>query len=472
MYGGGLRADGAFYYQLGGKWIPLRKVMVFLVIILFFSTVSFAAVNTAFFVSDRICQGVKVGGVAVGGLSVAAARERIAQEYARITAGAPLVYEYDNLTWPIKQSDIDLQVDIEAMADEAYAVGRTGGIFRQLRERYLTINQGRELPLLVKYDETKLAAVVRRMAQDIDVPAQDAGLYVDGAEVVLRPEVIGRQTDIARTLADSNALLRRQLPVRQQVTVREIMPLIRTADLADIDGLVASFTTKFDTADENRVQNIALAAHSIDGVLVKDGEEFSFNRLVGPRLADLGYKEAPVFIDGELVPDWGGGVCQVSSTLYNAALLSGMDIVTRTAHPRPPAYVPLGQDATVADNLIDFAFKNATGYNIYIRSEVGDGQVSIFVYGHRDEDPPDFYIVNSERKILEPNTIIKQDPSLAVGEQIVEAEGQRGFRVTTYRVKTWHNQEVGRELLATDEYKPQDRVIRIGTKTSDRQPNK
>ncbi len=150
-----------------------------------------------------------------------------------------------------------------------------------------------------------------------------------------------------------------------------------------------------------------------------------------------------------------------------------MNIEERTSHFYPPGYVPIGQDATVADNLLDFRFKNSTETNIYIKSEVSDDQLTIYILGKQLENRPTIQVVATDTKVIEPKTIIKQDATLDLGKQLTEVEGQKGFHVTTYRIKKSNDgKEISRELLANDEFKAVDKVIRVGTKALPQQKSK
>lgn len=441
-----------------------QNLIFFLGIIVLFSTVSLFATNTAFMVTNEVYHGVTIGDIAVGGLTLSQTEAKISSVYATRSMQPIIIIEYQGSNWPIMAQDIDLEINAKSLAEQAYAVGRNGNILSQLRERYLTINRGLSIPMSLSYNHDKLNRIISEISQSVDRSPQNASIRYEGFKVQIVPEVIGIRTESDRVLAEIPSHINSRLLSKLNLPVTELYPSIRNTDLSHINGIIASYSTQFDSSDSNRSQNIYLAAKSINGTLVKAGQEFSFNTNVGTRLAQNGYKEAPVFIEGKLVPDFGGGVCQVSSTLYNAVLLADMAIVERTPHFRPPGYVPLGQDATVADNLLDFRFNNTANENIYITSEVAGNQLTVFVYGTVINQMPEIRIVTSENKVLEPNTIIKQDAALELGKQVIETEGQKGFYVTTYRVKSVSGQEIKREFLASDEFKPVDRVIRIGTK--------
>lgn len=441
-----------------------QNLILFLGIIVLFSTVSLFATNTAFLVTNEIYHGVTVGDIAVGSLTLQQAETKISAEYNVRLTKPVITLKYQDAKWEINAPDIDLKIDAKALAEQAYAIGRTGNVFSQLRERYLTVNRGAAIPLSLSYNHDKLKRLITEISISVDRESQNASLRYEGSVIQLVPETIGVKVESGKLLSEIANQITSRIPSILELSVAEQYPNIRNTDLANINGLIASYSTQFDSKDANRSQNIYLAAKSIHGTLVKASQEFSFNTNVGPRLAQNGYKEAPVFIEGKLVPDVGGGVCQVSSTLYNAILLADMAILERTPHFRPPGYVPLGQDATVADNLLDFRFKNTENDNIYITSEVAGNQLTIFIYGTHTNQMPEIRIVTGENKVLEPNTIIKQDPALELGKQVIEVEGQKGFYVTTYRVKSIGGQEVKRDFLAADEFKPIDHIIRIGTK--------
>lgn len=446
------------------KPVAKKNIIIFLTVILLFSVIGTVALTAAFTVTDDIYGGVRVGDIDVGGLSPQAAEQKLAAAFRERTEQPPVILVYKDQRWQMTAADIELTLDIAALVREAYAVGRTGHIVQQLQDRYLAINRGHTIPLAVAYHTGKIHARLMAIAESIDREPKNATIRLADFTVTRTAEATGYKVNVTKTLADIATHLTSRIPMTLPLSVEEIKPAVATRDLEGIDGVIASYTTQFDPTDKNRSENIALAAKNINNVLVRQGETFSFNTLVGPRLAQNGYKIAPVFINGRLVPDWGGGVCQISSTLYNAVLLADMTIEERTSHFRPPAYVPLGQDATVADNYLDFRFRNTSAHNIYLLCDIAGDQVNVHILGRLTASPPHIQIVAADKKVWEPNTVIKQDPQLELGKEVVEVEGQKGFQVTTYRVKTVNGREAGRELLATDEYKPEERVVRVGTK--------
>lgn len=440
-----------------------KNIIFFISIIILFSLTGFIATNAALDVSDTIYDGIFIGDIPVGGLSINEAKNKI-NNIKNQTANSSITLTFKSQTWSIDAKDIDLDIDADNLAQQAYNIGRTGNAATRLQERYVVLNYGYTIPLALHYNHDKLLGILNSIADTIYSNPENASLKYLNSNISIQPEKIGYKVDLEKTWSDLTAIINIRIPFTLELTVNEMPPKISSKDLVGIDSLLSIYTTQFNPNDQNRSKNISLAAQNINNVLVRPGEIFSFNKNVGERLSENGYKEAPVFIDGKLVLDWGGGVCQVSSTLYNAVLLADMDIEERTSHFHPPSYVPLGQDAAVADNLLDFRFKNTTDHNVFITAEALNKEIVIQIFGKSNPILSDIRVIGTNKKVLEPNTIIKQDPTLELGKEIVECEGEKGFQVTTYRIKVADGKEIKREHLAYDEFKAEDKIVRIGTK--------
>ena len=172
---------------------------------------------------------------------------------------------------------------------------------------------------------------------------------------------------------------------------------------------------------------------------------------------------APTMASTGIVMDWGGGVCQVSSTFYNAALLADFTVLERSAHYQPPSYVPLGLDATVADGQIDLKLKSSSAFPMYIKTIVEDGRLEVRIYGKREANAPVVRIETVEKQVRTPQTLIVQDPLLPVGDEVVDDEGKHSLSVTVQRVKLQCEKELSRETISSDEFEGTNRVVRVGT---------
>ncbi|HAH86201.1 MAG TPA: hypothetical protein DCL60_02390, partial [Armatimonadetes bacterium] len=170
-----------------------------------------------------------------------------------------------------------------------------------------------------------------------------------------------------------------------------------------------------------------------------------------------GYRDAPIFVNGEVEPGLGGGICQVCTTIYNAALLSNMQIQRRSHHSRPVAYAPLGRDATVAYPSVDLKFKNTSDAPVYIAVSMGTRTMTVVFYSKKVPGR-EVVLATSGRQVIYAKTIHRVDPSLAAGARIVEEPGLNGYRINLYRIIKQDGRIIQQELISKDYYRPQKRI--------------
>lgn len=238
-----------------------------------------------------------------------------------------------------------------------------------------------------------------------------------------------------------------------------------------IDRKIVEFTTSFTTSEEGRAYNVAAAANTINGMILKPGDVFDYGKVIASAEKKYGFREAPVIFQGRLVPGVGGGICQVSSTLYNAVLRTGIQIVERRNHSLPVSYLPIGQDATFSEGNINFRFRNTTGKSLLIRSDIENKQLTIKLFGTMAEDLS-YDIQSNTVKVLDPPIKYVSNISLDIGEQEMLQEGKQGFIVETYQIKKKAGKIVERKRISRDTYRPQPMLIGINTGDNGADPNK
>lgn len=228
---------------------------------------------------------------------------------------------------------------------------------------------------------------------------------------------------------------------------------------------IGSYVTSLNGRTPSQVHNVTLATRSIDGVVIQPGQVFSFNRAVGSWTADRGYRKAPVSYDGELVRSWGGGVCQASTTLYNAALLAGLEIVERHRHHWPARYAPVGRDAAVAYSDIDLSFRNNLSRPVRIRGEIeGDSLVYRVLSSAR---PSGRVTVDTHlRSVTRPTQVIHDHTASGSGRWKLVNRGHPGFNVITYR-RFASASGARREVVSEDRYPAMNRIVRITGRSGD-----
>ncbi len=223
--------------------------------------------------------------------------------------------------------------------------------------------------------------------------------------------------------------------------------------------VLASYTTSFDSRSAGQIDNALRAARSLEGTVIAPNGVFSFNQRVGSWSEDQGYRRAPVSYDGELVLATGGGVCQLSTALYGAALLSGMDIVERHRHFWPVNYARPGLDAAVAYPDIDLRFRNPLPAPVRIRARQDGERLVVELLSTAR---PGSYSVETERLSSHaPATVVLKDPRLEPGEVLRATRGQPGCEVAVYRVHLLPDGASERTLISRDSYPTLNRVMKI-----------
>ncbi len=245
------------------------------------------------------------------------------------------------------------------------------------------------------------------------------------------------------------------------LVLRSVAPQVTRSDLASlrITKMLSSYTTEFLPGRDGRDVNINLAASRVRGRIVSTGDIFSLNSATGPRNRLTGYRESLVFSGGRVVPGIGGGTCQVSSTLYNAALLAGLRIVERSPHSMSVSYVQPGRDATTFYPSVDLKFQNNQRDAILLWSTVHGNRLTMQVYGSGPR--PRVAIETVVRRLMPARTRIVYDASLRTGARVVESSGKPGYIVSSFR-SIWEGKRLVRRFLATDRYKPRATIIRVG----------
>jgi vancomycin resistance protein YoaR len=291
--------------------------------------------------------------------------------------------------------------------------------------------------------------------ETLNIDPQDASFKIVGDEVIVQEGAYGKKPD---RLGLFKAIKKPITKNTFEVPMEKVMPTKTTEDILTNGPytLMSSYSTKFDPNNINRTHNIMVAANNIDGFYLKPGDTFSYNQVVGRRTEENGFRHAMIVRGSEFVPGLGGGICQLSSTLYMAVLLADLEIVERSSHGLAITYISLGLDATVAWDTLDFKFKNSSPYNLYIKTEVINDTLTVKIFGG---DPPNVSYYSDVLRVYEPQTIKRYDPSLPKGKEVILERGQQGYLVETFKVQNGQTKSIG-----TSSYRPMSRVVMVGTK--------
>lgn len=307
--------------------------------------------------------------------------------------------------------------------------------------------------------------ILSKIGTDIGKAPINARFSVSGGSVSIIPSQEGTGADPNALALDLIKVLEsKDVPKSVSINTHAVQPEITTekAKGMGINSRISSYTTTFPSGNKPRVANIKLLARSLDGKLIAPGATFSFNETVGQRTAEKGYKEAGAIVNGEIVPQLGGGICQVNTTLFNTVLLSGMPITQRRNHSYYISSYPVGRDATVSWGGPDFKFVNKSDTWVMLASSVTNGSVTMSVYG---TDPGYEIKLKTSDWLTTRDYPVKEipDPKLKVGTKVVETSGIKGGKVVLTRTVLKDGKVVDTSTY-TSNYAPRAQVVRVGTK--------
>lgn len=279
---------------------------------------------------------------------------------------------------------------------------------------------------------------------------------------VVHPSSTGLDFDISMDEA------REMLKTYQEeytIPLKVTYPSVSTNDIGSeaFPDLLSSFRTSFTSSNSNRSTNIRLCSEKINGTVLMPGGTFSFNQVVGKRTPEAGFKPATAYSSGKVVQEYGGGICQVSSTLYNAVLYANLEITERTNHGYKPSYVDPGLDATVSWGGPDFKFTNNRDYPIRIVCDTSNKILNIYIYGLKRDT--DYKVVLDAQYVSTVNfkTVYQKDSSLASGQSRVIQSGSNGCKTATYKYLYDANGTlVSSECISRDTYNPHNKIVAVG----------
>lgn len=348
-------------------------------------SISFFTLVYGFVHQNRIAFGLRFDGRPITGLTQQEAMQLFEAKAQALIPEPAIILNDGDKSYPIPAASIGLKADTEKALKEAYGAGRTGNDLQCLFDALDCALLGRTIELTGTWDEDKLDAELKKTAAAIDRPPVEGLVWIDAKGIQHRPAQEGRKLD---TAAVKNALVPKlkelRLPQTAELPVEVTPPAIANDMYTSVNSVLAEYSTAY-IANSNRGENIEIAAEKLNHHILLPGQEFSFNGTVGSRVLSEGYLDAPVIVDGKVEQDIGGGVCQVSSTLYNAILLAGLTPTVRTSHFYPSSYVPAGLDATVADGQIDFCFRNDLPHSVYILAGASGGTLTVAILGAAED---------------------------------------------------------------------------------------
>ncbi len=417
--------------------------------------------------------GIYAGDIDIGGMTPAEAEQavntymsQLAQSPVTLSASGEQIVETTAGELGIRWANPEI---LEQAAD----VGRKGNIVRRFKQIADLARSSMVYEIVFDFDRGLIEQVITEHSALVDVPAQNATMYRENGEFVFVDGQTGTGIDIAASVDLVYEKLTEEWDgeaVSLALEVCVTQPEHSVEELQVIQDVLATCTTSFATSDSSRSANVRNACDKVNGTVLYPGDEFSTLATIAPFTQENGYLPAGSYFAGKVVDSVGGGICQVSSTLYNAVLYSELEVTYRTNHMMAVSYVKLGLDATVSeDSGIDFTFKNNTEHPIYIEGyTTPEKRITMTIYGV--ETRPETHKVSYESIVLETTPpgaeAVYADAARPIGYVDVQP-AHTGYVADVYRVITEDGVEVSRDKISHNTYKMTIRSATVGVSTSD-----
>lgn len=377
---------------------------------------------------------------------------------------------YKNKIWTFKGSDFEMDSNLFTVSARVNRFGKNENRQNKvyLLNKLININIAPEIAF--NYIYYGFSNKINNISKNIEKTSQNANLTINKDKINIKSEIVGIKIN---KILFYNKLINLYLNskiINLEIPTEKSLPNITANSLRQYTYKRSEFSTSISTSSSSRKYNVRKALNAIAGTKLSKGEKFSFNDVVGKRTADRGYKNAKIIMDGNFVEGVGGGVCQVSTTLYNAVLLAGLKVLRAQQHSQPIGYVKSGFDAMVNYGTSDLVFENNTNGEVYILCNYTPEKISISIYGESLENVS--YLREScvvsrtsadDTKVIYDTQGKYLDRVRYVDENFELKSARDGYTVKSYIIKYVDGVEVERKLLRTDVYKPQQRVLVYGS---------
>ena len=424
--------------------------------------------DTAFY------SGIKINGTDVGGKTIEEVKALFAgDEDDSQTPVLDIQFQVDGELVKVNTEGLKVKSNIDEVIEEAYNYGRTSELTGDdaVKERYDKIEELKNTPaeFEIKYEvnEDLIETLARQALEPHNTEVKEAsidGFDVEKLEFIISESQDGVVMDMDKALSDMKEKLENnEFTCVIDVSAEVAKPETSADDLRAVLGKVSS-TTSETTDNDNRNTNIRLVCEAIDGLVLQPGEQFNFNKFIGQRTSEKGYKMAHGIYNGSMRDELGGGICQANTMLYQSVTKADLQVDERKNHSIPSTYVDKGTDATVTWYSPNFRFTNNTDYPIAIHAYYADLHVTVEIFGRLLPDGQYIELVGEHVRTISPSTTYVNDPNLPAGEQKKTQSGRTGYDYKSYKV--WYDKdgnEIKREPYFSSHYPCRNAVINVGT---------
>ena len=417
---------------------------------------------------ETIYPGVFIQGMDVGGMTLEEAQKKI-DEYSKEMGKNTVTLQVGERDCRFSLAEVGLHCTSSDAATKAYCMGRSGNIFDRILDVHQLESSKVDFPLTFAVDENQVRLGVAALSKQFLATKKNATIKRKKGKFVVTDEVVGIDIDADKNADKLIALLSAPDWVPQSVVYpmdyKEDKPEHTKAELSTIKDVLGTFTTSYAGSPEGRCANVENGAALINGTVLYPGDEMSVYETVSPFTKENGYHLAGSYENGSTIQTYGGGICQVSTTLYNAVLRAELKIVERQNHSMTVHYVKLSEDAAIAGTQKDFKFKNNLDTPIYILGKTEGTDIKFTIYGkeYRDKDWSIEFVSKTKAEIPPKVEEIKDD-TLKKGKKVVEKQGKTGYKAELWKVIHQKGKEDESVKINSSYYLSTTTVIRVGTK--------
>lgn len=451
--------------------MKIKKVLPIVLAVLSVILVATIILTTMFSGQDDsvICEGISVNGIDVGGMTPEEAKG-VVEAYVAEVQNKELTIQIDAEQIVTTIGNLGYSCNVEECIEKAFSMGKTGGFLNRYREQKALASDGMDIVMEVKVDEAALRNFLETEGAKYDIEPENANLTRENGAFVVTEHKNGRKVSVNETMdlvkaymtaegmqADNTLLI--------EAVVLDVEPEYTTEAVSLCTDVLGKYSTSYATSSASRSGNVANGARLINGSIVWPGETFSTGGTMNPITAENGYFMAGAYENGQVVDSIGGGVCQVATTLYNAVLLSELEIVERSNHSMIVSYVKPSMDAAIAGTYKDFKFKNNTDAPVYIEGVTAGRVITFTIYGH--ETRPASRTIKYESEVLQVidpgEEKVTEDPTQPTTYRKVTQSAHVGYKAQLWKIVYEDGKQVSREKVNYSSYAPEPAYVTVGT---------
>ncbi len=418
---------------------------------------------------DEIMDGVKIGGVDVGGLSEEEAEAKV-DEYMQKLLGRQVTINIDQEQVQATASVLGYSCEAKDTVEKAYKLGKSGNLLARFTAKHQVKEEDKEFSLESAVDETVLRSFVEENCTKFDVKAKNSKLKLVNGKFKATKSRTGLELQVEDTITlISSALLNDISDEALDLTavVKVTKAKYTKEQVSKCKDLLGSYSTSYATSSSTRANNVRVAANYINGTIIYPGKTFSTIKVIKDRTEENGYQSAPEYSSGKVVEGIGGGVCQVSTTLYNAVINAELEVVERSPHSMVVAYVDVSRDAAISGDYKDFKFKNNTDVPVYIAASADGSTLSFRIYG--EETRPENREIKFESEVLEKiqpgEPKVVEDPTKPASYRAVTQSAHVGYKARLWKIIYIDGKESEKEQVNSSVYSAEPEYITVGKQT-------